>query len=622
MGRYPGIYEQVPGITWSKEIKMQKIKMQKTEIGNVLLYYQEGVNLEEPAAGSVEKQLQEIVLLQAEDCYHSEITARKNWTVMYELAESRANLIEWIQFKEHAKVLEIGAGCGTLTSVLIKKGASVTCQDENVCYCKINALRHRQEQMLTIYAVPFDQCETHLYDDYDVVVMTAVPLLEDKAEKLLQSVRKHLKSDGLLVLAAKNKFGLKYWAGNKEMYTHTYFAGLESNGIRLYSRESLKKLLHRVGFERQEFYYPYPDERFALDIYSDRYLPKKGDLNYNIVNYEDDRILLFDEQKVFDSLIEEGQFPFFANAFLCLATGAGSCYKEQEVIYTRYASDRSSAYALCTQITEQNVWKRAVYPQGAAHVEHILHACERLQRQYAHTELQFNRCAARKDAQGHVYAEFELLQAQALQEQISQAICAGEMHKVFEILDKMIRMIRSEGTDGTKIIPFEMTEAFRKVFGELRKEEVLRHTVCSEISDIDLILANILVGEDGTWHVIDYEWTFFFPIPQNFIIYRTLFFLNHENPQRDELSMERLLERANIPLEEAEVYAEMETAFQQYVTGGLVPYREMVNLLERRFFNVVELKADYDRIAAQNKLLKGQGIWKAVRKIKKKLTGN
>ncbi len=203
---------------------------------------------------------------------------------------------------------------------------------------------------------------------------------------------------------------------------------------------------------------------------------------------------------------------------------------------------------------------------------------------------------------------------------------------MFEILERMIQIIRSESADGNKKMPFKMTERFREVFGEIftgksAKEEtaiedVLCHTVCSEVSDIDLILSNILVGEDGTWHVIDYEWTFFFPIPQNFIIYRTLFFLNHENPQREELSMDRLLKLADISSIEADIYAKMEEAFQQYVTGGLIPYREMVNLLERRFFNVVELKADYDRIAAQNELLKGQGIWKAVRKIKKKLTGN
>ena len=48
----------------------------------------------------------------------------------------------------------------------------------------------------------------------------------------------------------------------------------------------------------------------------------------------------------------------------------------------------------------------------------------------------------------------------------------------------------------------------------------------------------------------------------------------------------------------------------------------MVNLLGRRFIDNVQLQQDYDRIAAQNELLKGQGIWKAARKIKRKLTGN
>ncbi len=86
--------------------------------------------------------------------------------------------------------------------------------------------------------------------------------------------------------------------------------------------------------------------------------------------------------------------------------------------------------------------------------------------------------------------------------------------------------------------------------------------------------------------------------------------------------MEHLLKLAEIAPKEAAVYAQMEQAFQQYVAGGLIPYREMVNLLGRRFIDIVQLQQDYDRIAAQNELLKGQGIWKAARKIKRKLTGN
>lgn len=600
--------------------------MEKEKLGNVLLYSTGcGECQKEGQQAADDRLLEEIVLGYEEEEYHSRITEGKSWTVMYQLAESRANLIEWLRLPKQAKVLELGAGCGTITSALLKKGASVTSQEENPHYARLIAMRHSRakEAQLTIYAAPFAQCEPLLDNDYDAVVSADVPIVEGEAEKLLCLIRRHLKPGGLLVLAAKNKFGLKYWAGNKEPYTKNYFAGLETAGVRLYSGNRLKKLLDENGFGQQEFYYPYPDERFALELYSDRYLPRKGDLTYNITNYEDDRILLFQEQKVFDSIIEEGQFPFFANAYLCLAR-AGSIQKDpgsaikQEAVYVRYASDRSREHAVCTEITQDSVKKRAMYAQGTAHVEHILEAYRRLVRQYRAAGLCFNRCEAKRDEDGVLYAEFERLHAEALQEKIGQLVAAGDFEKVFGILQKIVQYIR----EGSQAVPFVMTEGFAEVFGRHAEYEVLKQAACSEVSDIDLILPNILESRDGTWHVIDYEWTFFFPVPHNYMIYRTLFFLHHEHPQSEELSMERLLAKTGIPAAQAKVYGQMEEAFQRYVTGGLVPYREMVNLLDRRFFNIVELKADYDRIAAQNELLKGQGIWKAARKIKKKLTGN
>ncbi len=602
--------------------------MEKEKLGNVLFYSakcgQCRGQCEEETQQLDDRLLEEIVLESREEDYHSRITAAKSWTVMYQLAESRANIVKWLHLPRQAKVLELGAGCGTITSALLKKGAVVTCQEENAHYARLNALRHRQVQegQLTIYAAPLAQCQPYLDSDYDVVAAVDVPIVEESAGELLLQIRRHLKPGGLLILAAKNKFGLKYWAGNKEPYTKNYFAGLETAGVRLYSRNRLEKLLEQSGFLQREFYYPYPDERFALDIYSDKYLPQKGDLTYNITNYEDDRILLFQEQKVFDSIIEEGQFPFFSNAYLCLAReGAaqdGQTGITQEAVYVRYASDRSREHAVCTEITKHSVRKRAMYEQGAAHVAHILEAYQRLSGQYQNTDLRFNRCEEKRGKDGAVYAEFELLHAGALQEQIGQAAAAENWEKIFQILNRIVRYIRTGGGQ----VPFAMTEGFAAVFGTPAGVQVLGQTMCSEVSDIDLVLPNILEDADRTWHVIDYEWTFFFPVPHNFIIYRTLFFLHQENKHKKELSMERLLMETGIPKEEADVYAQMEEAFQQYVTGGLVPYREMVNLLERRFFNITELKADYDRVVAQNELLKGQGILKVARKIKKKLTGN
>lgn len=594
--------------------------MKKEQIGNVILrcpeHSYEGGQQEKDED---KKQLWEMIQLYDERQYHEQITVRKNWTVMYQLAESRANCIEWLKFPRKAKVLELGAGCGTVTSVLLKKGACVTCQDEHADYCRMNAVRHKDAApgMLTVYVATFAQCEPLLADDYDIAVLAEMPPAIQQTAQQLHLLRRHVKPDGVLVLAVPNKFGLKYWAGNKEPQTHRYFAGLENAGIQLFSKNSLSNLLEQSGFGRQRFYYPYPDHRFARDIYSDRYLPKKGELSYNIANYEDDRILLFDEQKVFDSIIEEEQFPFFANSFLCLAGQRDNPFLEQEVYYTRYASDRSREYAVRTDITKEAVCKHPVYREGAAHIKHIAKAYEQLSLQYKDTDLKFNRCRLLTDEDGF-YAQFEFIHAQALQTHIEQAIAADNIKAVFSMLHKLARYIRNDKNS----VPFTVTEAFMRVFGNVGDEAVLRGTTCSKSADIDLILPNILVGEDGTWHVIDYEWTFFFPVPHNFIIYRTLFFLNRQNPDHPKLSMDILLKKAGIPPEEAMVYEKMEEGFQRYVTGGLIPYREMVNLLGRGYLNVTQLKAEYDLVKAHNELLKGRGVWKIARKIKKKLTGN
>ena len=53
-------------------------------------------------------------------------------------------------------------------------------------------------------------------------------------------------------------------------------------------------------------------------IYSDHFLPKEGELNMIQYNFDRDRIRLFDETKVFDSIIKDGKFPEFSNSFLVI----------------------------------------------------------------------------------------------------------------------------------------------------------------------------------------------------------------------------------------------------------------------------------------------------------------
>ena len=53
----------------------------------------------------------------------------------------------------------------------------------------------------------------------------------------------------------------------------------------------------------------YPDYKFPLTIYSDKRLPKKGELKDNFCNFDRPRIQLFNEERVYDSLVDAGLFP-------------------------------------------------------------------------------------------------------------------------------------------------------------------------------------------------------------------------------------------------------------------------------------------------------------------------
>ena len=80
-------------------------------------------------------------------------------------------------------------------------------------------------------------------------------------------------------------------------------------------------MIAAAGFGRQDFYYPYPDYKLPEVIFSDDYLPKANELTMNHRNFDFDRVEIFDENKVYAGLIEEGLFSEFSNSFLVVAQG-------------------------------------------------------------------------------------------------------------------------------------------------------------------------------------------------------------------------------------------------------------------------------------------------------------
>ena len=139
---------------------------------------------------------------------------------------------------------------------------------------------------------------------------------------MLRRIAGHLAPGGKLVIAIENRLGLKYWAGCTEDHVGKYFEGLENypdtKGVRTFSRKELQDLVAAAGNFKTTFYYPYPDYKFPMTIYSDKRLPQKGELKDNFCNFDRYRIQLFNESRVYDSLVDAGLFPEFSNSFLLL----------------------------------------------------------------------------------------------------------------------------------------------------------------------------------------------------------------------------------------------------------------------------------------------------------------
>ncbi|MDO4632287.1 MAG: class I SAM-dependent methyltransferase [Eubacteriales bacterium] len=523
--------------------------------------------------GSVENELLNIVKSNPPEDYNRIIDKKSSWPVLYHLSHQRGNVLEWLPIQKNERVLEVGSGCGAITGTLAAKAKSVTCIELSKRRSMINAVRNQKAENVEILLGNFQTVEKQLTQKYEWI--TLIGVLEygelyidspDPHVDFLKTIKQHLTPGGRIVIAIENRLGLKYFAGCTEDHTGNYFEGIEGyaaekRGIRTFSRPELESICRKAELSELEFYYPYPDYKLPTTIYSDRYLPKAGELRDNMRNFDRERYLLFDEARTYDSLIRDGLFPIFSNSFLVIASADAA---EQELIYSKYSNERDEHTAIRTDIVEKqgrrSVRKAACGEKGREHVAKIADWYERLNALYEHTPLQMNRVKRTEDG-----IEAEYLTGHTLEEELDQKLARNDIAGVTEQLMDYIEIVRSTGSSEA----FTVTPEFTKVFGKAKLPEGLRS---ASVTDIDLVAGNAVRTADG-WTLIDYEWTFDFPIPVNYVIYRIIYFYVYGNSSRAALYSENLYQKAGLSEEEVQEYWEMEEHFQQYVLGDLVPMR-------------------------------------------------
>lgn len=298
-------------------------------VGGVRLDYKYYSGSDAYVDGS-EDELLDIVRTHDKSEYNEVISSKKSWQILYHLSDIRGNIVNWLPITKNDRVLEVGSGCGAITGTLAGMAKSVDCIELSRARSLVNAERNKEADNINIIVGNFQDIERELTAHYDYIMLIGV--LEYAAsyiqsdrpyEEFLKLIMKHLDKGGKLVIAIENKYGLKYWAGCREDHLGTFYTGIEGyvgvNSVRTFSKNGLRALLAGCGMKNIEFYYPYPDYKLPLTIYSDSFLPQPGSLCNNFRNFDYDRMIVFDETKVFDNLISDGMFDIFSNSFLTVS---------------------------------------------------------------------------------------------------------------------------------------------------------------------------------------------------------------------------------------------------------------------------------------------------------------
>jgi len=239
----------------------------------------------------------------------------------------------------------------------------------------------------------------------------------------------------------------------------------------------------------------------------------------------------------------------------------------KKVIYSKFSNERDEKFNIRTDIIkdgngEKYVLKAATAKESEQHIKNILKWNDNLSAKFQNTMFVPNKAELCEDG-----VRLEFLEGESLSEILDRHISENDVVAFLKLIEKYVFEIKKVYSQDL----FQKTPDFVKIFGDV---ELPNGLLGSTYVDIDLIFPNIIVKDDK-WYVIDYEWTFDFCIPVNFVIYRALRYFTFMVQQRQAMLGDDVFSKYGITGAEIVAYEKMEQHFQSYVFGE---YKSLVEL--------------------------------------------
>ncbi len=359
---------------------------------------------------------------------------------------------------------------------------------------------------------------------------------DDSCSHFLVEIKKHLKKEGHVLFVVQNRIGLKYLAGFPDKNDDS-LVKIEKHI--LFSKNDLEKLV-KQHFLNRKFFYFYPDHRNVKEVFSDNTINK---INYSSINNPIDYNIasLFDEKSVNEVLMKNEVSDVFANAFFVDASdGKIDDYGD----YYKISDNRSAEYSIITEINinDNRVYKYSCNQEGENHLKQIaINSRKSILKTLAYT---YNENEERVSA--------ELLKGKTLKNVLDQYIEERDFDSFRKKIFDYKRWIRVKAYK----YAYTKNEKYEKVFGN---NYLMGQADYTDSINIDILFDNVFVNDE--WIIIDPEWVFDFPIPTDFVLFRSLniYYFNSEIKQY--YSINEYLNNFGLSDEEISVFQKMDNHF-------------------------------------------------------------
>lgn len=241
---------------------------------------------------------------------------------LYAFSPLRENLFEWVEFEPDARILQIGSDYGSFTGILAERAKEVVVLDPRDENLEVNRIRHgERENVIYVRGDLRDQVQWKVYkpkleadakeimcQPFDYIVFGGF-LMECKKEEaigLLREAADYLKPGGVMLAAVENETGVRYWMG----------APKQENSYLEPEFRSLFEELKKTWGGSFTMYYPVPDYRYPVAVYSDHYLPETGDVTNISKRYDGPGFWFGSEEEAMAKACQNGMFTKFNNSFL------------------------------------------------------------------------------------------------------------------------------------------------------------------------------------------------------------------------------------------------------------------------------------------------------------------